>query len=485
MMSRNLRSHVGLAAFVGVLVLVAVLGGFVWLAVVFILAGVLFLHELGHYVTARMTGMKVMEFFIGFGPRVWSFRRGETEYGIKALWLGAYVRIAGMNNRDTLPESENESRTFRAKSYPKKLLVLSAGSLMHFVLAMVLIFVVTLGYGRVSVSEEVLLNETSGWSIGSVLAGTPADEANLAEGDVLVSLNGEPVESFSGFAERVSVSSGQQLEVTYLRDGAEYQRVVTIAERFTDTGAATVDGLSAGDRIIGLEQLNNGGLVSYEQIVEYARTRLGEPVNATIIDSSTGTTRSAELVFNDLLPTRQAVRGFFGVSPSFEPQPAGVITSATDSVKVFSDLSTELTMALPKALSSGVANTFTNIVPSNDDGVSSTSEQNTASNNNENRFVSIFGVAQLGVGLSGYEALILLAYVNIFLGVFNLLPLPPLDGGHIAVATYERLRSVRRKEPYQIEAQRLLPLTYAVVAFLLLIGGVAILRDVFDPITLP
>ena len=100
-----------------------------------------FLHETGHFVTARLTGMKATQFFLGFGPRLWSFRRGETEYGVRALPLVAFVRIIGMNNLDEVPP-EDEGRTYRQKSFPRRLLVISAGSLMHVLIAVVLLFVV-------------------------------------------------------------------------------------------------------------------------------------------------------------------------------------------------------------------------------------------------------------------------------------------------------------------------------------------------------
>ena len=87
----------------------------------------IFLHELGHFVTAKVSGMKVTEFFFGFGPKLWSFTKGETEYGVKAIPAGAYVRIIGMNNLEEIPP-EDEPRTYRAQSYPRRLLVGVAGS---------------------------------------------------------------------------------------------------------------------------------------------------------------------------------------------------------------------------------------------------------------------------------------------------------------------------------------------------------------------
>ena len=106
-----------------------------------------FLHEMGHFVTARRTGMKVTQFFMGFGPRLWSMQRGEVEYGMRALPLGAFVRIVGMNNLDECDPAD-ESRAYRAQSYPKRLLVITAGSLMHGVIALVLFFGVYATSGR-------------------------------------------------------------------------------------------------------------------------------------------------------------------------------------------------------------------------------------------------------------------------------------------------------------------------------------------------
>ena len=106
-----------------------------------------FLHETGHFVTARVTGMKATQFFLGFGPRLWSFRRGETEYGVRLLPLGAFVKILGMTRMDEVP-IEDEARTYRQQSYPKRMLVITAGSLMHMLIAVVLLFSVFVTKGR-------------------------------------------------------------------------------------------------------------------------------------------------------------------------------------------------------------------------------------------------------------------------------------------------------------------------------------------------
>ena len=162
---------------------IVIVGLFAWLAVanmwmfVFVV-GILvsvFLHEIGHFVTARSTGMKATQFFIGFGPRLWSFRRGETEYGVRALPLGAFVRIIGMNNLDDVPPAD-EARTYRQKSYPRRMLVITAGSLMHMLIAVVLLFAVYSIRGRARRARP-------GAEVGAVQASGPAADAGLETGD--------------------------------------------------------------------------------------------------------------------------------------------------------------------------------------------------------------------------------------------------------------------------------------------------------------
>ena len=153
-MRDSLGNHARLAVLVASLLFLGLFAGVGWVVIILLLVAMLFLHELGHYVMARWTGMKVSEFFIGFGPRLWSFRRGETEYGIKAIWVGAYVRIVGMNNLDEV-DPRDEPHSFREKSYPRKLLVLTAGSGMHFVIVAVLLFALLVG-------DNTILRGTSG-----------------------------------------------------------------------------------------------------------------------------------------------------------------------------------------------------------------------------------------------------------------------------------------------------------------------------------
>ena len=126
--------------------------------VVLVIAAVVFMHELGHYITAKWTGMKATEFFLGFGPRIFSFRRGETEFGLKPILAGAYVKIIGMTNLEEV-DPEDEPRTYRQQSYPRRVLVASAGSLMHFAMALLLIpsFVTNFWQGAVGGHAGMLI----------------------------------------------------------------------------------------------------------------------------------------------------------------------------------------------------------------------------------------------------------------------------------------------------------------------------------------
>src|SRR6056297_1709491 len=180
----------------GWLSMAAIAGLFAWLGVaniwifVFVVGVVIsiFLHELGHYLTARWTGMKVTQFFLFFGPRLWSFRRGETEYGVRAIPLGAFVRIVGMNRMDEV-EPADEGRTYRRASFPRRLLVISAGSIMHMIIAVLLLFTVYVGQGE---RTDEFVPEVY---VAAAAPGLPAAEAGIEDGDQVLSVGGIPVTS--------------------------------------------------------------------------------------------------------------------------------------------------------------------------------------------------------------------------------------------------------------------------------------------------
>src|SRR5947199_2828072 len=172
-----------LGYFVAIVLVLAIVTGFSpFLAVIFAIIAIVMLHELGHFMTAKWAGMKVTEYFFGFGPKLWSIRKGETEYGIKALPLGGYVRITGMNSLEQVDPAD-EPRSFRQQSFPKRVIVLVAGSFTHFLMAFVLLFLV---WAAVGVPKSTL-------SVGGIyrLQGeSPAAKAGFKVGDRILAVDG-------------------------------------------------------------------------------------------------------------------------------------------------------------------------------------------------------------------------------------------------------------------------------------------------------
>src|SRR5207248_6378932 len=151
----NRERLVRLGYFVAIVLVLAVITGFSpFLGVIGALIAIVMLHEFGHFVTAKWSGMKVSEYFFGFGPRLWSIKKGETEYGIKAIPVGGYVRILGMNNLEKVDPAD-EARTYRQQSYPRRLLVAVAGSAMHFLIAFLLLIVVWAAIGHPQGTTQV------------------------------------------------------------------------------------------------------------------------------------------------------------------------------------------------------------------------------------------------------------------------------------------------------------------------------------------
>ena len=490
-MTQRFGDHGGLAVLVGLLVLIGVFAGASWVVIILLLVAMLFMHELGHYLTARWTGMKVSEFFIGFGPRLWSFRRGETEYGVKAIWAGAYVRIVGMNNLDEV-EPLDEPRSFRQQSYPRKLLVLTAGSGMHFVIALVLLFAVLLGDGRFVGGAGADADEVEEWTLATVSPDSAAAAAGLQPGDELISVAGVRRNTFADFSRQVQQLAGAEVEVVYRRDGAVRTAVTEVGERLTAAGAAGILGLIEGDRILAVEGLESAGAPTYVQVAEHGRDRIGEPIDMTIVDTRTGRPAVVEgTMIIELVDPSSAVRGFFGVSADYRADGLGVVQAASESMRLIGWTVRDVIFAIPSIVTDGFGGTLDGL--RGDDRAAGSAQvarevelrRLDTSHPDENRILSIYGVARIGAEAASdgaTEVLVLLVYVNVFIGVFNLLPLLPLDGGHVAVVTYERIRSIGGRS-HRVDAARLLPLTYAVVALLLLVGGVALVRDILDPVS--
>ncbi len=180
-------------------------------------------HEFGHYITAKAAGIKVTEFFVGFGPRLWSVRRGETEYGVKALPLGGYCRILGMNNLEEVDPAD-EPRTYRQAPLWRRLSVALAGSTMHFLIAAVVLFGLFFWTGDdgnylTSIPSSNPIAEIDGLSTGA----SPAQMAGFQLGDRIVAVNGRQFATWSQLSAFIQAHPGQRLDVTVLRHGRRVQ----------------------------------------------------------------------------------------------------------------------------------------------------------------------------------------------------------------------------------------------------------------------
>jgi membrane-associated protease RseP (regulator of RpoE activity) len=389
----GLRGAIGVASIVLLFAWIGFLNGW-WL---FFAIGVLisiFLHEVGHFVTARWTGMKATQFFIGFGPRLWSFRRGETEYGVRAIPAGAFVRIIGMNSMDDVDPAE-EHRTYRSKSYPRRLLVITAGSLMHMLIAIGLLFTVYVSDGEIVDRDGVFIAEVEPTG--------PAWSAGLRDGDVILAIDDVQLTSNGQLGETIRAREpGEVVSMTVLRDGGTLALPVGL-------GANTVEG----------------------------DPRFGRP--------------------------------YIGVTSGAHVQEHTVGSAAVNAVTDIFPVSWEMTKGVVKVLNP--VNIVTHLAGTNE--------------NLETRPTTLIGAGSLSDDVGDAQGvmgvLYFLAVLNVFVGVFNMFPLLPLDGGHAAIATYERVRE-RKGQRYYADVAKMMPFAMAVMTVLLLLFMSGLYLDITDPI---
>lgn len=370
------------------------------------------IHEGGHFLAAKGFGMKATEAFFGFGPRIWSTTRGETEYGVKAIPFGGYVRIIGMNPFEEVAPEE-ESRTYRVAPYWKKTVVVLAGIASHFVVAFLLLWLVGVVWGTIAIDADGNVERTTTVAaVSETIPGTstisPAADAGTEPGDIIISANGAAIATWDEFSEFASANGGEDVLIGVIRGEAPVDLAATLAvvERplLDDAGEPVVD--DAGDVVL----------------VE---------------------------------------RGFFGVTPEAAREDQGFLGMIPVAVSQFAEAATqsirglwELVLGFPELIAS---------LFGGDDEILDTV-----------RPISPIGLVQIAGPLE--STLQLLALVNIFVGILNFVPLYPLDGGHFAVATYEK---VTGREP---NVQRLLPVAAAVFVFLVSLGLMGIYLDIFRPL---
>jgi membrane-associated protease RseP (regulator of RpoE activity) len=179
------------------------------LAIIFGIVAMVMLHEAGHFIAARRAGMKATEFFLGFGPRLWSFRRGETEYGVKAVPAGGYVRIIGMSNLETVDPAD-ESRTYRRGSYKNRLIVVLAGVTMNALLAFMLFFVAFAGQGEVADGPST--------TVQRVVDKSAAEAAGFKRGDRIIAVEGKRVDAWKELTSAIEARPGKTTTFTVVRD---------------------------------------------------------------------------------------------------------------------------------------------------------------------------------------------------------------------------------------------------------------------------
>ena len=351
-----------------------------------------FLHEVGHFWTARRSGMKVTQFYMGMGPRIFSFQRGEVEFGLRALPVGAFVRIVGMNNLDECAP-EDEPRTYRHQSYPKRMLVITAGSLMHMVIAIVLFIGVYATAGRFGDTGKLLI-------YGAPAVDSPAEKIGLRNGDQILAVGESKITSRRELILAIVANKpGDTVELRFLRDGQQQIEQVVLASNPANSELAFL-GVSSD---------------SYA----YVQHNVFSAVGFGLVDVVT--------------TARDSVGGLFVVlNPS---------------------------------------NIFSNVVADEPDIMT--------------RPTTVVGASQFGGEIGRSEGikgvLMLLASVNIFVGVFNMLPLLPFDGGHAAIATYERLRS-RRGRIYRADVGKMIPVATTVVVLLVMLMFAGLYLDITSPL---
>jgi len=416
------------------------------------------LHEIGHLVPAKLFGVRVRQYMIGFGPTLFSRTKGETEYGVKAIPLGGYISMSGMFPPGKTPaastsktrrfmgklvqdarEASDESmvntsanRAFYNLPVYKRIIIMLGGPFMNLVIAFVLFSVLLMGFGQVqstnsvaSVSQCVLAATSTQTACAAGDPVSPGAAAGVLPGDTLISFDGQPLSDWNATTAIIRESAGKALSVVVLRDGAQIP--LTITPVATERLEYTAEGVPIMDAD-------------------------GKQAVSTV--------------------------GFVGISPQagFVPQPVTAVVPAMG------------------ANIAGVVNVIANL-PDRLGGVANAAFG--TGQRDVNGPISVVGVGRVAGEIASTDLMpvqskvasliSVLASLNIALFVFNLIPLLPLDGGHIAGAIWESLRrgwaKLRKKvDPGPFDTAKLMPVTF--VVFILLMGMSALLMyaDVVKPV---
>ena len=393
-----------------------------WVIFLFALLFSVMLHESGHFVMAKKFGMKATRYFFGFGPTLWSTRRGETEYGIKAIPLGGFVKIIGMHSLDDVDDPADEPRSFRRQPAWQRIIVLCAGSFMHFVLAFLLIAGVALGIGIendnttqlgtvsscVATSVKALDNGTCGPSAPA----SPARQAGLRVGDQVVAFDGKAVSTWTQLGNVIrDAPAGSAATITVQRDGKTLTLHTTLASVPGRTGA-----------YLGVAP----GVVFQTASPLRAVTYVGSSFDQVIVGSAKA-----------LAALPAALPKDFGSAKARESSVGGQVTSVVGAARETGD---------------AVA-------------------------------------ANVGWQYKVSFVLLLVASLNIFVGAFNLLPLLPLDGGHVAIVLWEWVRDSfarLRGRPARglVDISKVLPVSLSIFAVVMFLSLALVVADIVNPVNI-
>lgn len=415
------------------------------------------LHEVGHLVPAKLFGVKVTQYMIGFGPTLWSRRRGETEYGLKAIPMGGYISMIGMfppaktggavrtastgffntlvqDAREVSAETigDDDDRSFYRLPVWKRIIIMAGGPAMNFVIAIVVFAIVLCGFGLStttigSISQCVLPATSERQTCEASDTPGPGVTAGFQEGDIITAIDGVPVADWNESTAIIQKSPNKSLSVEVQRDGG--QTTLTVVPLLAERYVQNADG---------------------EQKLDAD----GQPVTQEV--------------------------GFVGIGPKQElvPQsPAAVLPFVGENIANV----VNLILHLPQRLVD-VANAAFGPGERDPNGPISVVGVGRAAG-------EIASIEQVPLGSKVASLLGLVGSLNVALGVINLVPLMPLDGGHIAGALWEGIRRgfaklFKRRDPGPVDTARLMPLTFGVVIVLGAMSALLIYADIVKPINL-
>jgi membrane-associated protease RseP (regulator of RpoE activity) len=392
------------------------LGLIIFIAAILI---VVMIHESGHFFVAKAFGFKATKYFVGFGPTIWSVQKGETEYGVKALPLGGFVKIVGMNPYEEIPP-EDEHRSYPNKPIWQRALVIVAGSATHFVVAFVILVIAVMTIGFPTGRATTQIDQVEGTRQGIT---TPAGDAGFELGDRIVAVDGNPADSWSAIRNYIREHPNSEITLTVIRDGEQIQLSTQLATALVNEAGEVLEFSPAGSELA-------------------AEPGPGE-----------------EIV------------GYLGVAPKPEYKTKGLFGAIADSGTRTWDV-TRLSVI-------GIRDMFTMVFGG---------ELWDALRGEGERAIDEGPLGIVGAGriaadsVESGRTLDLVALIvgfTVFVGLMNLLPLPPLDGGHLAVLAWEKVTG------RTVDVRKLIPVAAAVLSFFVILFVAVLYLDLARPIADP